>query len=227
MKHMIFICSHNSKEYTQYVYDALKAQTPNVKVLENSDIPERKFLNNDTIDLGDENIEIGGYFDYIIENYSDLEDTFVGIFNNDLLNIPDDYMENLIPYFRQDVGVVSSSLDDPGCPYRSNIHVNNSEFREVDVIEGVCPFYNTKVLRIFKKYVPINKCGYIDYYASKKADQMGLKNIIVDKTILKHIRSGVRVQMESIKGSLKSHNDSLQAEYHDWLNLHQDLKNLH
>lgn len=226
MDHIIFICSHNSKHYTQYVYDKLKEQNANVKVLENSDIPERKFFNEDTIDLGDVNIELGGLFDHIIINYSNLEDTFIGIWNNDLLNIPDDYMKCMEPYFRDDVGCVSSSLDDPGCPYPWHGRAQGSEFHEIEIIEGVCPFYNSKLLREFRKYTPINKAAYLDYYLCKKSRQMGFKNIIVDTTMLKHVRSGVRSELENVNKNLTRFTELILPEYNQWLEKFPELKNM-
>jgi hypothetical protein len=208
------------------VYDRLKEQNANVKVVENSDIPERKFFNEDTIDLGDENIELGGVFDYIIENYSDLENTFIGIWNNDLLDIPDNYMECLKPYFRDDVGCVSSSLNDAGCPYPGHSTNPEIDFHELDVIEGVCPFYNSLLLREFRKYTPINKAAFLDYYICKKGTQMGLKNIIVHTTFLTHIRSGVRKELEEINQNFTRWKNFIVPEYNEWLERFPELKGM-
>lgn len=226
MNYLIFIMSHNTKELTDYVYTTLKKQTDNVRVLENSYLNERKFLNDDTIDFGPENIGMGGFYDYVIDNYGDLNDYFIGIFNNDIFNIPEDYIEKITKYLSPEYGIIHSALDDAGCPYPHMFKNPSTNSRVVPFIETVAPFFNTKILKEMQKFVPTHYYGWTDVPMSKISLKLGLKNIIVDEITISHERSGVRKRMEEIDGSLTKFWSEVGQTLNEWKEKHPELKKI-
>lgn len=220
-EHIVFILSHNSKHHTEYVYSELKKQTDNVIVLENSYIPEKKFLNEDTVDFGEKNIGVGGFYDYIIETYSD-KDLFVGIFNNDIFDIPSNLIEEASKFFNSNVGIISPSLNDPGCPYPEMFKCGDS-YRKVKFVENVCPFYNSKVIGELKSSIPTHYYGWIDVILSKISNFYNFDNIILDSSTVSHIRSGIRKEMESIDNNYSIYSQLAGTSYEEWISSRTQL----
>ena len=217
MKHVIFIMSHNSKEMTSQVYETLSKQSDNVFVLENSYIEEEKFLNKNTIDFGEKNIGVGGFYDYICEYAQDKEDMFIGIFNNDISNIDDNFVNDIEKHFFKDVGIIHPALDDEGCPY-PQMKKNGDTFRYVNFVENVVPFYNVEVLKELSKYIPLHYYGWVDVLASRLSQKvLGLKNMVVDETTIKHERNGVRKKMEPIDSNYSNYSDNADKTWKEWI----------
>ena len=143
--YIIYILSHNSKDFTQRVFDQLKKQTNNLYVLENSSIPGEIFNNEFTIDLGIKNIGVGGMYDWIIDKHKNDKNLFVGIFNNDVFDISNNFIESSVKHFKENTGIVHSSVIDAGCPYPV-MSKRGENYREVYFIENICPFYNVEIL---------------------------------------------------------------------------------
>jgi len=229
MNHIIFILSHNSKEYTDHVYSALRKQTDNVFVLENSYIPELKFSNEQTIDLGSNNLGVGGFYDYVINNYCDKENLFVGIFNNDITNIPDNLISRVSEYFKEDVGIISPALDDEDCPRHSPMLPIGNVPRILgpsQFVENVVPFYNTKVLKQMQEFVPVHYYGWVDIALSLMSTEMGLKNVVLDDCILTHIRSAIRKDMEKVDKNYSVYMNNAGTTHKEWLDKHPKLKEI-
>jgi len=218
MEHIIFILSHNSKDMTSKVYDSLSKQSNNVFVLENSYIEEEKFLNDNTIDLGKENIGLGGFYDYICEYVKDKQNIFVGIFNNDISEIDDNFVNIMSKYFKEENGIVHPSLNDEGCPYIHMKKTGNS-FKYANFVETVVPFFNVEVLKELSKYSPLHYYGWVDGLSSKLSKKtLNLNNIVVDETTIKHDRGGVRKKMEPIDSNYSEYSQNAVRTYNEWLN---------
>lgn len=216
--HVIFIMSHNSKEMTQKVYDSLSKQSDNVFVLENSYIENEKFLNDKTIDFGEKNIGMGGFVDYIIDYALDKENLFIGMFNNDIFDIPDNFINKIEKYFISAAGVVHPSLNDDGCAYPQMKNQSSSGSRFVDFVEGVCPFVNVEVLKQMKKYSPTHYYGWYDIVCSRISSKvLGLCNIVTDDVVVSHTRSGVRKKMESVDKNNTEYQTLADKTFNDWV----------
>lgn len=212
----IFILSHNSKQYTKSVYDSLIQQHQNVFVLENSYIESEKFQNENTIDFGSENIGVGGFLDFLITKYSDKDDFFVGIFNNDITNISEDLYKNASKFFTPDVGIISPSLNDPGCPYPEMFKIGD-DFRKVQFVENVAVFVNSRILRELKDSIPVHYWGWVDVICSKISNYLKLDNIILDNSSITHERSGVRKKMEDVDKNYSTYMSKADQDYNLWI----------
>jgi hypothetical protein len=224
MEHVIFIMSHNSKEMTSKVYDALSKQSENVFVLENSYIEEERFSNENTIDLGEENIGVGGFYDYICEYAKDKENIFIGIFNNDISGIDDNFMDVVSKYFKKENGIVHPSLNDKDCPY-PQMSKNGENFRYVNFVENVVPFYNVDVLKVLSNFTPLHYYGWLDGVTSKISQQiLNLHNVVIDETTIEHERGGVRKKMESIDSNYSKYSENAEETWEEWMEKHKIFK---
>ncbi len=214
--YIIYILSHNSKNYTQRVFNQLKKQTDNLYVLENSSIPEETFDNEFTINLGVKNIGVGGMYDWIIDKHKNDKNLFIGIFNNDIFNISDNFIECLLPHLNAKTGIIHSSIIDEGCPYPVMFKQNNN-FREVFFIENICPVFNVEILKVLHSSIPIHIYGWVDLICSNISNSLKLKNIIIDKTSITHERSGIRKKMNPIDFNFDIYKRNAALEFEKWV----------
>jgi len=218
MEYLIFILSHNSKSRTSYVYETLAKQTDSVYVLENSYIQDRKFTNSKTIDFGEKNIGIGGFYDFVCNYAKDKNDLFIGIFNNDISEISDDFVKRMSKHFKKENGIVHPALNDFGCPY-PQMKVNGDSFRYVNMIENVVPFYNVEVLKELSKYMPLHYYGWVDILASRLSQKvLHLNNVLIDDIVVKHERSGVRKELEPIDSNWSQYQINAERTWREWVN---------
>jgi len=223
MRYIIYIMSYNSKENTEQLYSELKKQNANVKVLENSSTEEQLFKSEDTIDLGRENIGVGGFYDYVLNNISDDID-FYGIFNNDVMGLSDNFIESIISSFKPDIGIIHPEIiGDITHPYQSKIgeiYGNNT----YNFIENVLPFYNYNLLLRYKELLsePIRQhfYGWMDKVLSNISNEMGFYNIILSGCNATHDRSGVR---KSIKNNYNDYVRNSEGTYRQFLNDNPNL----
>jgi len=227
MKILIAIISHNSKEFTQNIVNSLTIiNNIDIIVVENSNLLNKKYNGSCKIDdFGPDNIGYGGCIQQIIEKYSDMYD-FIGLFNNDLINIPTNYCSIMMKYMKPEYGIVHSALIDVNCPYPQMIVNNNLLLAEVKMIENVCPFVSTKVLKEFKKYFPLHYYGWIDNELSATSLSLGLKNVVVHETNITHHRSAVRKMLEPINKNFTDYISNAEMTYNSWISKNPELKNI-
>lgn len=217
--------SYNSKDRTSYVYRTLKSQNANVKVLENSSHEDLMFVSEDTIDLGRANLGTGGFYDYILNNITE-EFQFYGIFNNDIFNISDNFIEEHLANFGEEVGIIHSQLDDQIFKIRQIQYLltSNNCSSSYSFVENVIPFYNYKLLKHYSNLLtkPIKQhfYGCMDIILSNISNEIGLQNIIINNCIASHERSGVR---KSISGNYEDYEKNGTKDYQDFLQRNPNL----
>ncbi len=217
--------SYNSKDRTSYVYRTLKSQNANVKVLENSSHEDLMFASEDTIDLGRANLGTGGFYDYILNNITE-EFQFYGIFNNDIFNISDNFIEEHLANFGEEVGIIHSQLDDQIFKIRQIQYLltSNNCSSSYSFVENVIPFYNYKLLKYYSNLLtkPIKQhfYGCMDIILSNISNEIGLQNIIINNCIASHERSGVR---KSISGNYEDYKKNGTKDYQDFLQRNPNL----
>jgi len=225
MKYIIFIFSYNSKDRTEYIYQTLKKQGANVKVLENSTTEEMMFKSTDTIDLGRENVGLGGFHTYILENCLDENISFYGYFTNDIHGFSDNYIECITSKFNENIGVLHSRVDnDMVHPYSNVI----GEWGGLDIynfIEGIVPFYNYKILSKYKSFleIPIQTefYGTNDGLMSGISNFLKLYNVRVNDCYVSHDRSGVR---KSVQNNFKDYVDNAHESLFSFIQNNPKLK---
>ena len=215
--------SYNSKEKTSYVYSTLKSQKANIVVLENSSSEELRFMCEDTIDLGRKNLGVGGFYDYIVNNINK-NIQYYGIFNNDINNISENFIEEHIKHFSNNIGILHSSLDDPiftqnHKPYKQIDGLNMYKF-----IENVIPFYSynllNKYLSLLSKPIKQHYYGFMDALLSNISNEMNLYNVILKNCIATHERSGVR---KSISGNYEDYIANIDESFHSFIKENPNL----
>ena len=227
MKMAICIVSHNSKDYTNYVVDSLLSQQSDVFVVDNSTIDDLKYTGSArTHYIVGANVGYGGCFDAILRSNLIDDYEFVGVFNNDLLEIPTDFCTKLHGHLSEEIGIIHPGLRDDGCPY-PNMRLDPSQtIKYCTHIENVCPVYSSLVLKEYKKYTPSHYYGFIDYALSAVSIGMGLKNLVVNDTSVKHLRSAVRKSLESTTKNFSDYTSKADRTYVTWINERPDLKRM-
>jgi hypothetical protein len=228
MNYIIFVFSYNSKDKTQYVYDTLKSQGAIVKVLENSTTHNAAFESEDTIDLGRNNIGIGGFQDYILENCLDEKINFYGFFTNDVYNFSSNYIESIESNFNENIGILHSKVDnDILHPWVRQIGVWNN-MPTYNFIENIVPFYNYKLLVKYKSLLepPIKNhyYGWMDGTTSSLSNILGLYNIILNECHVSHDRGGIR---KNIIGNYEDYIDNAGQSFSKFLNQNPKLKEVY
>jgi hypothetical protein len=228
MKYIIFIFSYNSKDRTEYIYETLKKQGANVKVLENSTTEEMMFKSPDTIDLGRENIGLGGFHTYILENCLDENISFYGFFTNDIYGFSDNYIECMTSNFNEEIGILHSRVDnDMVHPWERIIGMWNG-LPDYNFIEGVVPFYNYKVLSKYKSFLetPIQTefYGTNDGLMSSVSNLLELHNIRINDCYVSHDRSGVR---KSVQNNFKDYHDNAGESLLNFIETNPKLKEIY
>lgn len=216
--------SYNSKDRTSYVYSTLKSQNANVKVLENSSSEELMFKCEDTIDLGRDNLGVGGFYDYVMNNIVENIE-YYGIFNNDIFNISDNLVEEYTKHFSDNIGIIHSSLNDYHFEQNQRAYFSQKNGLFLyKFIENVIPVYSYKLLNkylsLLSKPIKQHYYGCVDIILSNISNQMNLDNIIINNCIASHERSGVR---KSIEGNYEDYANNGRKAYDDFLNKNPNL----
>jgi len=228
MNYIIYIFSYNSKDRTEYVYKTLKSQGANVCVLENSTTLEQSFQSIDTIDLGRENIGLGGFYTYILENCLNQNIDFYGFFTNDIYGFSDNYVECITSKFDENIGVLHSRVDnDIIHPWEVIIGELNG-YPIYNFIEGIVPFYNYKILNKYKSLLemPIQTefYGTNDGIMCSVSNFMKLYNLRVTDCYVSHDRSGVR---KSVENNFTDYCDKSRNSLLEFINNNPKLKEIY
>jgi hypothetical protein len=214
MKYCSVIVSYNSAPLTQRVYtELLKNKKHDIFIVENSSSEDKMFKGDNVIDLGRQNFGYGGCHDFIVRDPRFRKYDFVGIFNNDVFDIPEDYIEVLEKYMKDDVGILSSAINPGGSGWPQMIWRENPEgYRNVLHVEDMAAFLNTKLFDEYCKYMPMDFYGVLDISLCAISDSKGFKNIVVDEVAIGHMLSGGRA-MAGTKDAYMAHNGETHDEW--------------
>ncbi len=220
-KVLIIVCSYNSKNHTEKLYNELKnVENIDLLIVDNSSSKDLISNFNPYIHIGFENVEYGGMHDFILNMDSIYSYDFVGIFNNDIFGFTNKHFEIMHRYLNDDVGYCSFSISPLHDKGGRTMYPVTQSFREVDFIENVAPIYNVKLLKELKKYMPVHKYAFVDKFMSMKANENGMKNIIIDEISFHHLRSGVRKEVGSFERYMATH----VAETENWIKAYPELR---
>jgi len=222
MRIATIICSFNSPELTKIVYDGLKNQEGHdLYILENSTDEDKIFDEGRVIDLGRDNIGFGGMHDYIWRSFRDYD--FVGIWNNDVYDIPENYIEVLKKYLNPRIGIASSAINREGTGWEQMTQLRKDGYREVNHIEDVAAYFNTKLFGTFKSYSPFGRYGVNDVAESLLSSRAGFKNIVIDEIKIGHLLSGARKAAGVMDEYLKRGTQDML----EWIAKYPDLKQMY
>ena len=189
----IVLCSYKSKNLTERAYNQLKNNKGvDVFVLENSPTIGESFLSADTILMGHENVGYGGMHDYIFADPKFREYDFVGIFNNDVYDIPPDFIDKIKPYFHSKIGMISPVFNKEGSGWPHMKRLRGDGYREVGHVEDMAAFLNTRLFPELTKYAPMQFYGILDIQLSQLYKHHGYKTIVVDDVQIGHMLAGAR-----------------------------------
>ena len=221
---LVCICSYNTKEYTKRVYEEIaQSDMVDIVIIDNSSEKEEIPDFGKCHHIGYDNVEFGGMHDYILNLPLISKYKFVGIFNNDIFGFTKKHFEILEKYLNDENGYVSFSVSPEYDKSAGIMHTDEKKkFRETNFIENIAPFYNIRLLNELKKYSPISKYGLIDWFMSKKSNQMGMKNIIIDEVSFHHMRSGTRKKT----GSYQKYKEQHHVCQEEWAKRYPEIKNL-
>lgn len=216
---------------TKKVVNSLSEQA-DILVIENSTFDDLRFTDDSNCkikDLGSDNIGYGGCLDYILQ--SEIVDNyeFVGIFNNDIFDIPSDFIEKQSIFLNDNIGIVHAGLIDAGCPYGWMIYRQNSPSivcMPESFIENVAPIISSKVLKEFSKYTPTHYYGHVDKELNCISASLNLINIVTNDTHLSHMRGGVRDSLQIIDNNKLDYFENWKKTKDEWLNNNPAIKKL-
>ena len=224
MKYCSIICSFNSAPLTERVYNQLlKNKKHDIFILENSTEESKMFKRGNVIDMGRENKGFGGMHDFIFRDKRFREYDFVGIFNNDVFDIPEDYIEKMEKYFTSDIGMVSSSTLRTGSGWEHMWRMRKDGFREVSHVEDYACFFNTKLWDKLCEFIPMDFYGILDIVLSCLYKKYGYKLVVVDDTQIGHMLAGAR-EMAGVK---KQYLDNSSTSHSQWLDKHPEIRELY
>ena len=224
MRYCTIICSYNSASLTERVYEELlKNKKHDIFILENSSTEEQMFKKGDIIDLGRANIGFGGMRDFIFKEQKFRQYDFVGIFNNDVFDIPSNYIEEIEKHFTSDVGMVSSATTKQGSGWEHMWQMRKSGARDVSHVEDFACYFNTKLFDKFCEFIPSEIFGAQDIVSSGLYQKYGYRTIVVDDIVIKHMLAGAR-EMAGVKIEyLKRFPEKLVA----WLEQHKEIHDIY
>lgn len=226
IKFLTCIVSYNTPEYTKNTVDCIlnlsKSEDYENKiiVIENSTDDHLTYKNNsdlvEIIDLGRQNIYLGGCTQYIFDTYKDSCYDYVGILNNDLVSINPNMFIEFVNYIRnlKNVGIISASINKDGTGWNDMKNNRSLEYSIVNHVENICSFYNVKLFNIFRRYFPLPKYCWIDVQFSKISRDNGYVNIICHKCIVEHMLSGTLKKTNMYADYLKKCDE----DYKSWIN---------
>ena len=213
MKYCSVIISYNSAPLTERVVNELKAgKAHDVFVVENSSIEEKMYKGDNVIDLGRGNLGYGGCCDYVFSDPRFRQYDFVGILNNDIFDIPTNYISALEAFMSDGVGMLSSSVAKTGSSWKQMWQSDNSLSRDVAHVETIATYFNTKLFDEFCKYIPTDYYGILDVAFSAVSKKMGFANVVVDTVVIGHMLSGGRA-MAGTKEDYLVNNSRSHAEW--------------
>lgn len=186
------ICSFNSPDLTKRVYDLmLKNKKHDIFVLENSTDEAKMFKEGNVIDMGRENKGFGGMHDFIFTHPLFRTYDFVGIFNNDVYDIPSNYIEDIEKYIDTNVGIISSAFKREGSNWE-HMWKWGRGYRDVDHIEDMACYFNTKLFDKLATFIPFGFYGVQDIVLSQAYKKNGYVLRIVDDIEIGHMLAGAR-----------------------------------
>ena len=218
------ICSFNSPKLTDRVYkELLENEKHDIFILENSSSEDKMYKDGNVIDMGRENLGFGGMNNFIWQDKRFREYDFVGIYNNDIFNIPKDYITKIKQYLEEDIGMISSAINDNGTGWSWMRRVHKDGAREVRHVETIATFFNTKIFDLTKKYIPFQHYGIIDIEMSQLCKMLGYKTVVIDDITIDHMLSGARVEF----GMQKEYLENTSKATTKWHNEHPELMALY
>ena len=191
-----------------------------ILVLENSTKPELAFEVEETLNLGTTNIGFGGLNDFIWSKPRWREYDFVGIFNNDVYDIPLGSIKYMTRYMKPDVGMLASALSDTGTGWH---HMRRKAFagiRDVPHVETAACYFNTSLFDKLCKYIPYHYYGIIDVTLSKLYQKAGYRTVVSDDFVTSHMLAGAR----EAAGVKQEYLEKSAIELHAWLAKYPELE---
>lgn len=203
----------------------LKGKKHDIYVLDNSSTEEQVYKNKniEVIDLGRENIGFGGMHDYIFREPRFRKYDFVGIFNNDIYDIPENYFETIEKNIDGSEGIVSSAFHKDGSGWEQMWRIHKDGKRQVFHIEDIACYFNTKLFDKFAEFIPYHFYGTQDIVLSKLTEKQGYKMYVVDDLEIGHMLAGAREKAGVKKEYLNNNSTSLV----NWLERFPEIKNLY
>lgn len=223
MKILSVICSYNTKKMTETIYNELKAISGHdVMVLENSTTEDQIFQSPDTVDLGRVNVGFGGFRDYIFSEDLFRRYDFVGVWNNDVHDVPKDYIEKISQYMADDTGIISSAINDDGTGWKHMRKIGEGA-REVEHVEDMAAYFNTKLFPVVQSYCPFPYWGVLDIILSSIYKKNWYELLICDDVTVIHDLSGARKEIGTVEEYLKK----FPAELTGWLDKYPEIKQMY
>ena len=142
----------------------------------------------------------------LIQASNFVEKVYLGIFNNDITDISDNFIEEHVKNFSENIGIIHSNLNDIIFVNSQISFIKDADSNTYNFIENVIPFYSYALLheyhRLLSKPIKQHYYGLVDRLLSNISNEMNLNNIILKKCIATHERSGVR---KSIDGNYQDY----------------------
>jgi hypothetical protein len=220
------ICSYNTPEMTdRVVKELLRGKKHDIYVLDNSSNEEQVYKNDkvEVIDLGRENVGFGGMHDYIFTEPRFRKYDFVGIFNNDIYDIPENYFETIEKNIDGSEGIVSSAIKKDGSGWEQMWKIHQDGKRQVFHVEDIACYFNTKLFDRFAEFIPFQWYGITDIQTSQLALQAGYKLYIIDDIEIGHELGGARKKVGSYKNYLNDSGNKM----NEWFDRFPELKKLY
>lgn len=220
------ICSYNTAEMTDGIVKALlKGKKHDIFVLDNSSTEGQVYKNSDieVIDLGRENIGFGGMHDYIFREPKFRKYDFVGIFNNDIYDIPENYLETIEKNLDGSEGIVSSAFHKDGSGWEQMWRIHKDGKRQVFHIEDIACYFNTQLFNKFAEFIPYHFYGTQDIVLSELAKEKGYKLYVIDDVEIGHMLAGARRNA----GVLKEYLNGNSTSQTNWFEIYPEIKYLY
>ena len=193
MKIATVVCSYKSKPLTRRCYDQLRrVGGHDLYVLENSPTEAESFMVPETVHMGPENVGYGGMHDFIFKDPRFRQYDFVGIFNNDIYDIPSDFLEKLLPHFADDVGMISPSFNKEGTGWPHMRQLRGDGYREVGHVEDMAAYLNTTLFDKLTSFCPMQYYGILDVQLSRLYAKYGYRLLVIDDMQIGHMLAGAR-----------------------------------
>jgi len=220
------ICNYNTAEMTdRVVKELLRGKKHDIYVLDNSSTEKQVYKNKDVvvIDLGRENVGFGGMHDYIFTEKLFRKYDFVGIFNNDIYDIPENYFETIEKNIDGSEGIVSSAFYKNGSGWEQMWRIHQDGKRQVFHVEDIACYFNTKLFDRFAEFIPFQWYGITDIQTSQLALQAGYKLYIVDDIEIGHELGGARKKIGSYQNYLNDSGNKMT----EWFERYPELSKLY
>lgn len=167
--------------------ELLRTRTENhrIFVLDNSR-PGLGAKTPDTIWLGEDNVGHGGMIDFVV-GWADAEHyDFVGMLNCDTWGYRKDFMQRMLPYMDDTIGMISPAIAQGSCWPCMSPAGKPPGARFSNFVETIAPYYNWRLLEAMQPLCPFEKYGYVDRALSVFSIRHGFRNRIVDATSIQH-----------------------------------------